>query len=88
MNIVKLVEPRIADVSVGEAGITAYLVDGCTVTVPLAWPWRMSETTSVQRNCWELMGDGIIVHWPNVDGDISVAGMLNRMPVPRPTALL
>lgn len=88
MNIVTLVEPRIADVSVGEAGFTAYLVDGCTVTVPLAWSWRMSETTPIQCNCWELMEDHITIHWPDVDENISVTGMLNRIPVPRPTALL
>jgi len=50
MSIVApVVEPRIADLRVTESEITAYLVDGRTVSVPLAWSWRLSEATPVQR---------------------------------------
>jgi len=83
MNIVAPIEPRIADVCIGEAEITAFLVDGRTVSVPLAWSWRLSEATPEERKHWVLIGDGIIVHWPDVDEDISVAGMLNGTPAPK-----
>jgi len=88
MNTVALiVEPRIADLRITEAEITAYLTDGRTVSVPLAWSWRLSEATAAQRNHWELIGDGIGIHWPEVDEDISIEGMLYGAPAPRPHAL-
>jgi len=89
MNTVALiVEPRIADLRVTEAEITAYLVDGRTVSVPLAWSWRLSDATPAQRDHWELVGEGIGVHWPEVDEDISVEGMLQGTPAPRAAALV
>lgn len=88
MNIVAPVEPRVADVRVSDSEITAFLVDGRTVSVPLAWSWRLSEATPAQRCHWELIGDGAIVHWPEIDEDISVAGMLNGTPAPRLEAIL
>lgn len=80
------VEPRIADLRVTDSEITAFLVDGRNVSVPLAWSWRLSDATSAQRDHWELIGDGIGVHWPDVDEDISIEGMLYGVPAPRPTA--
>lgn len=88
MSTVTPVEPRIADIRVSDTEITAYLVDGRTVSVPLAWSWRLSDATPAQRNRWELVGDGVVAHWPDVDEDISVAGMLSGTPAPRPTAIL
>ena len=88
MNTVALVvEPRISDLRITEAEITAYLIDGRTISVPLAWSWRLSEATPSQRNHWELIGDGIGIHWPEVDEDISIEGMLYGAPAPRPLAL-
>jgi len=85
MNTVALViEPKISDLRVTEAEITAYLMDGRTVSVPLAWSWRLSEATLAQRNHWEIIGDGIGIHWPEVDEDISIEGMLYGAPAPRP----
>lgn len=84
MNTVALiVEPRIADLRVTEVEITAYLVDGRTVSVPLVWSWRLSDATPAQRDHWELIGEGIGVHWPDIDEDISVEGMLQGTPAPR-----
>jgi hypothetical protein len=83
-----VVEPRIAELRVTESKITAYLVAGRTVSVPLAWSWRLSEATTDQRNHWEFLGDGACVHWPEVDEDISIEGMLRGTPAPRPVAVL
>jgi hypothetical protein len=89
MNTVTLiVEPKIADLRITDAEITAYLIDGRTVSVPLAWSWRLSEATPLQRNHWELIGDGIGIHWPEIDEDISIEGMLYGAPAPRPHALV
>jgi len=89
MNTVALVvEPKIAELRVTDSEITAYLMDGRTVSVPLAWSWRLSEATSDQRNHWEIIGDGIGIHWPDIDEDISVEGMLYGAPAPRPLTLV
>jgi len=89
MNTVALVvEPRISDLRISEAEITAYLMDGRSVSVPLVWSWRLSEATSEQRNHWEIIGDGIGIRWPDIDEDISIEGMLYGTPAPRPLALV
>src|SRR5207244_3499330 len=64
--------------------ITAYLVDGRVISVPLAWSWRLSDASPKQRANWQLIGDGHGVHWPDVDEDISADGMLNGIPAHRP----
>ena len=77
------VEPRLMDVTVTEEEIIAYLEDGRTISVPLAWSWRLSEATSEQRSNFEIIGDGLGIHWPDIDEDISVDGMLRGAPARR-----
>jgi hypothetical protein len=81
---VRLQEVRIKDISVTEDTITAYLVDGRIISVPLAWSWRLSEATPKQRANYKIIGDGQGVHWPEIDEDISAEGMLYGTPAPRP----
>lgn len=80
MNTVNNIEPRIKDIHVTEMLITANLVDGRTISVPLAWSWRLSDATPAQRANYELIGDGQGVHWPDIDEDISAEGMLTGSP--------
>ena len=77
-------EPRAHSVEVTDELITAHLVDGRTISVPLSWSWRLSDATPAQRRNFELIGDGLGIHWPDVDEDISVHGMLTGMPASRP----
>ncbi len=84
MNIVVNNEPRISSLRVTDDSIIARLVDGRTVSVPLAWSWRLSEATPAQRNHFEIMGSGQGVHWPDIDEDLSAAGMLGGVPARRP----
>nr|VFK06675.1 MAG: Protein of unknown function (DUF2442) [Candidatus Kentron sp. LPFa] len=77
-------EPRLAAFRVTEDEIIASLVDGRAISVPLVWSWRLSEATPEQRNHFEILGDGQGVHWPELDEDISVAGMLFGMSAPPP----
>ena len=86
MSTAVSVESRISSVEVTDEAITARLVDGRVITVPLAWSWRLSEATPVQRKNWQLIGDGHGVHWPDVDEDISAEGMLHGIPAQRPGA--
>jgi hypothetical protein len=84
MSIVVTEDPRILSVEVSDDSITAQLVDGRTISVPLAWSWRLSEATAEQRQHFEIIGAGQGVHWPDVDEDISAEGMLYGTPAPRP----
>jgi len=81
---VQIQEVRIKDISVTEDTITAQLMDGRIISVPLAWSWRLSEATPKQRANWRIIGDGHGVHWPDIDEDISAEGMLYGIPAPRP----
>jgi hypothetical protein len=78
------VEPRVRGVRVTSEAIIAELVDGRTISVPLAWSWRLSDATTEQRAHWEIIGDGEGIRWPEIDEDISVEGMLNGIPARRP----
>lgn len=84
MNIAVSTDNRVKDVSVTEELITFHLMDGRIVSVPLAWSWRLSEATPAQRDNSEIIGDGYGVHWPEVDEDLSVDGMLHGVPARRP----
>lgn len=87
MSIVVSTETRIRNIIVTSETITAYLVDGRVVSVPPAWSWRLSEATPAQRANFKVIGDGQGVHWPDVDEDISVEGMLHGVPARRPLTL-
>jgi hypothetical protein len=88
MNIVASSEPRIIGLKVTNESIIAQLADGRTVSVPLAWSWRLSEATPAQRNNFEMLGNGQGVHWPDVDEDISAVGMLCGTPARRPKGMV
>jgi hypothetical protein len=77
-------DPRIQKVCVTKDQIVADLVDGRVISVPLAWSWRLSEATPAQRANFRLIGTGQGVHWPDVDEDISVEGLLHGTPARRP----
>ncbi|MEN6332789.1 MAG: DUF2442 domain-containing protein [Phycisphaerales bacterium] len=64
------------DVSVTEDTLTVDLADGRTLSVPLAWYPRLLHGTPQERRNWRLIGDGVGIHWPDLDEDISIEGML------------
>ena len=84
MNEKNSTEPRIKNIKVTDKLITANLIDGRTISVPLAWSWRLSDATPEQRAKYELIGDGQGVHWPDIDEDISAEGMLTGRPAHPP----
>ena len=88
MTIAVNSEPRIVSVKVTNSAIIAALADGRTVSVPLAWSWRLAEATAKQRQNFKIIGSGQGVHWPDVDEDISAMGMLSGTPAPRPRAIV
>ena len=82
---VKIQEEKIKDIKISKDTITAHLVDGRIISVPLAWSWRLSDATPKQRANYRIIGDGHGVHWPDIDEDISAEGMLFGIPAPRPS---
>jgi len=77
-------EPRVTAVEVTDTLIVAYLADGRTISVPLAWSWRLSDATPEQRAHYQIFGEGTGIRWPDIDEDISVRGMLEGAPARRP----
>jgi len=84
MNTVGSSDPRVEKVRVTKDEIIAHLADGRVIRVPLAWSWRLSDATPAQRANFRLIGTGQGIHWPEVDEDISVEGLLHGIPARRP----
>lgn len=53
------------------------LTDGRIISVPIIWFPLLYEATQHQRECYEITGGGIGLHWPEIDEDLSVAGLLD-----------
>ena len=53
-----------------------HLLDGRSLTVPLEWFPRLRDATPEQRGRYEFSGHGYAIHWPELDEDISVPGLL------------
>ena len=64
------------DIEVNGDTLTVDLSDGRTLGVPLAWFPRLCHATIKERGTWRLIADGRGIHWPSIDEDISVTGLL------------
>lgn len=70
------VDPRAVDAAVSDDELSVELADGRRLSVPLVWFPRLLHATPEQRANWKFLGDGQGLHWPDVDEDLSVAGLL------------
>jgi len=59
------------------------LMDGRTISAPLAWYPRLAQASPEQRAHWERCAGGYGIHWPDVDEDLSTAGLLRGAPAPQ-----
>jgi hypothetical protein len=73
---------RIKAVRIDEDSLSVDLADGRTVTTPLVWYPRLLHATAQQRSNFQLIGAGYGIHWPDVDEDLSVHGMLAGVAAP------
>ncbi len=73
-------EPKVQDVTVTADSLTVDLLDGRTISVPLAWFPRLLHGTTAERNKWRLIGRGEGIHWPDLDEDISIDNLVRGMP--------
>ena len=69
-------EPLARDVRFTTDALVVVLADGREVSAPLQWFPRLLHATPKQRAKWELIGDGLGIHWPLVDEDIEVESLL------------
>ena len=84
MNIsAKVTDERVADVRTTDDSLIVDLMDGRTISVPLAWYPRLFAATSAQRVNWQRRGGGYGIHWPDLDEDLSTEGLLRGAPAPR-----
>jgi hypothetical protein len=74
---------RVKDVRCDEDMLTVDLLDGRTISVPLAWYPRLLRATAAQRLNWQPCGGGFGIHWPDIDEDLSTEGLLRGAPAPR-----
>ena len=74
---------KIVNADVTEDELKVELLDGRTVTVPLAWYPRLLHATPEQRANWAIAGGGFGIHWADVDEDLSSEGLLRGAPAPR-----
>lgn len=72
----KLSAARAQEVFVSEDTLTIDLSDGRTISVPIGWYPRLSHGTLEERDNWHICGAGWSVHWPDLDEDVSVKGLL------------
>jgi hypothetical protein len=68
--------PQAHNIQCTDTTIIVELIDGRTISVPLVWFPRLSQASKEQLENWELLGDGEGIHWPDVDEDLSVVGLL------------
>ncbi|NNN06040.1 MAG: DUF2442 domain-containing protein [Elusimicrobia bacterium] len=75
---VKSVRALAKEVRFEKNSLVVFLADGREISAPLEWFPRLRNARESQRKKWRLIGGGIGIHWPDVDEDISVQGLLQR----------
>jgi hypothetical protein len=71
---------RVRDLAIDSCELSVALMDGRTITVPLAWYPRLLDATPEQRSHWEVAGAGYGIHWPDLDEDLSTEALLRGIP--------
>ena len=74
--VVTLALPRVIKVTVTDDTLSADLEDGRTISVPIMWYPRLAHGTPAERANFQISGAGYGIHWPDLDEDIGVEGML------------
>ena len=77
------IDERVRDVRIDDDRLSVDLMDGRTISVPLAWYPRLLNASTDQRKRWEISGGGYGIHWPEIDEDLSTEGLLRGAPAPR-----
>lgn len=81
--LTKVADERVLDARCDAHSLIVDLMDGRTISVPLAWYPRLLHASAEQRAYWELCGGGYGIHWPDLDEDLSTEGLLRGAPAPK-----
>jgi hypothetical protein len=68
--------PKVMGVTVTDDTLSVDLMDGRTIAVPLVWFPRLAYGTEAERANFQIAGAGYGIHWPDLDEDIGVEGLL------------
>ncbi len=74
--VVTLTLPKITQVQVTDEMLQVHLEDGRQIAVPLEWFPRLAYATPEERQRFQIAGAGYGIHWPDLDEDIGVEGLL------------
>lgn len=74
--VVTLALPRVMDVNITDDTLSVDVEDGRTVSVPIGWYPRLAHGTAAERANSQISGAGYGIHWPDLDEDIGVEGLL------------
>jgi hypothetical protein len=66
----------ITEVTFADEVLQVFLSDGREIRVPLEWFPKLRDASSEERLHWRLIGKGIGIHWPDLDEDLSLEGLL------------
>lgn len=81
MNIsARVTDERVLDVRFDDYSLIVDLMDGRTISAPLAWYPRLFAATKDQRANWKQSSGGYGIHWPDLDEDLSAEGLLRGAP--------
>jgi hypothetical protein len=69
-------EPLANQVSVTDQWLIVDLVDGRSLSIPLAWYPRLMHASPTERQNWQLLGDGYAIEWIDLDEHIGIEGLL------------
>jgi hypothetical protein len=72
--------PLAYQVEITDDELLVWLVDGRRIAVPLVWFPRLLHAAPEARQNWRLIGNGVGIHWPGVDEDLSVEGLIRGVP--------
>ena len=80
ISVADLKVPQATRVIVTDDTLSVELSDGRTLSVPVAWYPRLLHGTQEERQRWRFIGNGEGIHWPDLEEDISVEGLLAGRP--------
>ncbi|MBI9100031.1 MAG: DUF2442 domain-containing protein [Spirochaetaceae bacterium] len=68
-------DERVKNIHFSEDSMSVDLMDGRTISVPLAWYPRLLHASKKSRQNWTIAGGGYGIHWPDIDEDLSTEGL-------------
>ncbi|MDQ3864207.1 MAG: DUF2442 domain-containing protein [Actinomycetota bacterium] len=75
-------DERVKNVEFTDDALSVALMDGRTISVPLAWYPRLLNASKTELRNWQVSGGGYGIHWPALDEDLSTEGLFRGAPAP------